>query len=187
MISVLIPNCKEEKIHNVVSETEKHIEDVQIIVCCDPGRKGKGWAIRQGLGVAEGEIICFIDGDMDIHPRMIKRLLPFLDDYDIVVGRKVHRNSIPRRILTVLSRLWVRSIFNVKYDTQTGIKVFKRWALPEWETDGFMFDAEILAKAYLAGRKIVEVPVEVVTTKKAKFSSILSCLKETIKVKQKLC
>lgn len=187
MISILIPSKNEPNSGAMIKATESCFPYSQIITCNDRYGYGKGWAVREALKYAEGAIICFIDGDLDIHPRMIYRLLPFLDDYDIVVGRKVHRNNILRRAITVLSRIWVRAIFNVKYDTQTGIKVFKREALPEWETDGWMFDAEIMARACISGKKIIEVPVETTTSKNAKVSSILKCLIETIKIKQSLC
>jgi len=52
-----------------------------------------------------------------------------------------------RRIITFLSRLWIKTIFGIPVETQTGIKLFDMYAIPKFETKGFAFDIEILFKA----------------------------------------
>lgn len=186
MMSILIPSHMEPKIHLMLEETEKCFPDAQIIVCNDRYGKGKGWALRQALQEAHGDIICFIDGDMDISARMINRLIPFLDDYDIVIGKKQIRRSLSRRILTRLSRFYIKTFFGLSCDTQTGIKLFKRYALLDWQSDSFIFDLEILSKARIAGLQIIEVPVEVTdhgaSSKPMKFKNIIRSFKESLKV-----
>jgi glycosyltransferase involved in cell wall biosynthesis len=187
MISILIPCRNEPKIHDLIKEIERLFpQDSQIIVCNDREGKGKGWAVRQALKAAEGDIICFIDGDFDIHPKMINRLIPFLDNYDVIVGRKEIRGRIARKTVTFLSRIFIRLLFNLNIDTQTGIKVFTREAIPDWENDGFLFDVEILIKAKNAGFKIVEVPVEVTpygaTSKTIRSKNVFKCFLEALKI-----
>jgi len=186
MISILIP-CKEEpNIVDVLEECEKQYPACQTIVCNDRDGRGKGWAVREALKHATGEYIGFIDGDMDIHPRMFQRLIPFLEDYDIVIGKKQIRGSLTRRMVTRVSRAMIRILFRMDYDSQTGIKLFKREAIPEWDEDGYMFDLEIITKAHDAGFKIIEVPVEVTpygsTSKKIKGKGILRCFCSMIKI-----
>lgn len=187
MITFIIPNRNEPRVKEVVNHIHKQFPAekfpaLQVIVSDDPEGKGKGWAIRRGIFKARNQIICLIDGDMDIHPRMAHRLLPFLLDYHIVVGKKQIRGLLSRRILTALSRLYIWSLFGLNIDTQTGIKLFRRQAIPYFETDGYMFDLEILVKAKKAGVRIIEVPVEANIERKMKLSSILKCFAESLKI-----
>jgi glycosyltransferase involved in cell wall biosynthesis len=166
----------------MIIETEMQFPGAQIIIANDRYRKGKGWAVREALKQATGDFICFIDGDMDIHPRMIWRLLTFIDDYDIIVGTKKINGLLSRRILTFLSRIYIKILFNIDVETQTGIKIFKREALLPWKTDSFAFDIEILRNAKKQGFRMIEVPVETNITRKAKFKSIWKCLVDSFKI-----
>ena len=40
---------------------------------------GKGHALKKGFQYAEGRYICFLDGDLDIHPRIIKSFIEIMD------------------------------------------------------------------------------------------------------------
>lgn len=181
-ITFILPNHNEEKIHWVIQEIEKLFDDCQIIITCDRYGKGKGWAIRQAVEHIEGDIVCFLDGDGDIHPRMVLRMLPFLEDYDIVLGKKQIRGLLSRRILTRLSRWLIYLMFGFAFDTQTGIKLFNYNTLPRWDSNSFAFDLEVLAKARNAGWSIAEVPVDVTIQRKMHTRSILSCLFEAFKI-----
>jgi glycosyltransferase involved in cell wall biosynthesis len=181
-LSILIPSRVEPNIVRMLMETEECFPGAEIIVAQDRDSRGKGWAIRTALEQATGDIICFIDADLDIHPRMIFRLIPFIDDYDIVVGTKGLTGIPSRKILTWLSRWYIRFMFGLSVDTQTGIKMFHVKHLPNWKTDGFCFDVEILAKAQRNGSRMIEVPIEAVHSKKMAAKSVLKTLKESIKI-----
>lgn len=181
-LSILIPSATEPNILKMITETEKLFPEAQIIIANDRYRKGKGWAIREALSQATGENIVFIDGDMDIHPRVIRRMLPLLKSYDIVVGKKETKAMLSRHILTILSRIYIWFVFRIPVDTQTGVKAFKRRAIPSWETDSFAFDIEILSKAKNNGCSMVEVPVRAERTKRMAARSILHTLLESFKV-----
>lgn len=174
MISIIMPSALEENVHDMLVETEECFPDAQIIVSTDRDRRGKGWAIRQGLLIAKGDIIVFIDGDGDISPKMITRLLHHLDEFDIVVGTKNTRLLLSRWILTCLSRIYISLMFGIPVDSQTGIKIFKRKALPDWEENSFSFPLEILAKA--KEFKMFEVIIETRAARKMKLKSIIAAL-----------
>lgn len=188
MISVVIPNHNEENIHQVISDIEKVLQyyEVEIIIAVDREARGKGWAVRQAVNESKGDVVVFIDGDGDINPKMILRLLPHLNEFDIVVGKKDVHKMISRWMITILSRLYIRLFFGIKVDTQTGIKVFKRKALPDWETDGFAFDIEILAKAKLQNINMYEVTVEANVLRKMSQTAILKTFLDSIKIWIKL-
>lgn len=191
MLSIILPNHNEPNIQYFVREIEGRFPESQIIVTCDSESKGKGWALRQALEHAKGSEIAFIDGDGEIPARMLSRLLPFLEDFDVVVGSKRITKSPPRRkIMTHLTRLWFRFLFGVQVDTQTGIKLFRRESLDlmgrYWESNGFIYDVEVIANLQRLGLKIVEVPVEVEIKRQLAFKTIFRIFGESLWLKWRL-
>ena len=187
MISFILPNRNEEKIHDVISGIEALGYDSEIIVAVDRYSRGKGWAVREALRHAKGEIVCFLDADGDINPKMVKRLIPHLDEFDIVVGKKDTRGRWDRYILTLLSRLFIYILFKIPCDTQTGIKVFRRYVLRHgWRCNNFAFDIEILARAKYSEFTMYEVTVEANVSKRMSFRSIWRTLLETIKIRKEV-
>lgn len=191
MLSIILPNHNEENIHNFIREVENRLPVYEIIVSSDSESKGKGWCIRQALNLAKGDQIAFLDGDGDIPARMLLRMLPFLEDFDVVVGSKRITNSPPRRkVMTRLTRWWFKVLFGVKVDTQTGIKVFKREALEAlnncWESNGFIFDVEILANLQRLRYRMVEVPIECEIRRQLAFKTIFRIFGESLWLKSRL-
>lgn len=187
-LSIIIPNHKERRLMEVYACCKKLFPQAQIILSDDLESKGKGYAIREGLKHATGDIICFLDGDMDIHPIELFKLLNEVDEYSIVIGNRFYRASISRRILNLGYKflLWLLFGFSFSIDTQAGIKVFHRYVLSNWQTDSFAFDIEILAKAIKTGYRVKQVPVisEIRRTKNIKV--IWNTFIETIKVRQRI-
>jgi len=182
-ISIIIPSCAEKNIGIMKVKCRALFPEAQIIIGNDVEKRGKGYIIKDSIYKSLHGIIVFIDGDMDIEPRMINRLLPFIDDFDIVVGSKsIGGYPFRRKLLTWLSRIYIKLLFNLDCDTQTGIKAFKRYKIPEWHISGFAFDMEVLAKAKRLGLSMVEVPVEAKSTKQKSIGVVWRTLLESLKI-----
>ncbi len=137
-----------------------------------PVNGGKGNAQRKAFEMTRGEIVCFLDGDLDIHPKHIPPFVQILknDHTQVVIGSKRHPESrieypLRRRFLSSGYEMFVRALFGLQVkDTQTGIKVFRRSVLEEVLPMGlvkrYAFDAELLILAKRMGFKIVEAPIE---------------------------
>ncbi len=136
--------------------------------------KGKGYAVRFGMGQSKGDIIGFIDSGMDLNPNGLAMLLEHFEWYnaDIIVGSKRHPVSKvyypwQRKLLSIGYQFLVYLLFGLKIrDTQVGMKFFKREVLekvlPRLLVKAFAFDVEILAVAnYLKYTRIYEAPVEI--------------------------
>src|SRR5256885_1556523 len=56
---------------------------------------GKGYALRCGVAHSSGELVTFIDADMELDPRYIKPFLAVMDAFgcDAVIGSKRHPMS----------------------------------------------------------------------------------------------
>jgi len=183
MISVIVPSHNEPKIYELMEEIEQEIGPSQIVVCNDRYGKGKGWAVRQAMEQATGDTILYIDGDGDISPFEIKKVLAYLGEYDVVVAKKNLPKRLDRTILTLLSRSWLWLLFGFWIDTQTGLKGFTY--KPEWRTDGWAFDVEILAKARLAGKSMIEIPIKACVSDSKSLKDIWRTLLETIRIKSR--
>jgi len=153
---------------------------LQLITFNDHDSHGKGYAVRHAMLCVTGDLVCFMDADGDIHPKMLFRLLPFIADYDIVVGVKPISGHWSRRLLTFFSRMYLAVAFGVKCDTQTGIKLFRRDAIQPWYSDGWLFDLEILSMAMKRDLRMVEVPVDATPSKKMHFTSIWKTFRESV-------
>ena len=185
MLSIILPNHNETAIDDFIQEIEQKLPVHEIIVSKDSESRGKGWAIREALNNAKGDQIAFLDGDGEIPARMLLRLLPFLEDFDVVVGSKrITKSPLRRKVMTHVTRIWFRLLFGVQVDTQTGIKLFKKVALDSidncWESNGFIFDVEILANLQKKGFKIVEVPIECEIKRQVAFKTIFKITGESI-------
>lgn len=183
--SIIIPNHNEERIKEIKRLIFILFPKAEIIVSNDPSGKGKGWAIREGIKRATGDVLCFIDGDMEIHPSDIYKLLKHINDYDIVIANKNTKIlSLRRKIVSLGYRVFVRLFFSLPInDSQTGLKIWHKYAIPSFVTDGFAFDIEMLSKAHKAGYTIKEVAIEVKMARKVKLKHIWTTLIDTIKVK----
>lgn len=166
-----------------LSICKKLFPDAQVICSMDRGGRGKGWAIRKGVLASCHDIIVFLDADMDIHPRMIKRLLPFLEDYDIVVGCKgISGLPLSRKLITLASRIYIKLLFWLDVDTQSGIKAMHKHAITLWKTNGFAFDMEFLATAKKKGLKMAEVNIIAQVSKKKSLGVLCDTLGESLRI-----
>ena len=179
--------------------TDKTVEIIQnlasknnrIKLVSNPERLGKGKAIRNAIVHAEKKYIGYMDADLSADPSEFKRLLGYIDKFDIVVGSRILRGELPP-----IERPFIRSFLSSCYsklfrilfwgvtvhDPQCGLKLFNsniaQSLLTQIETNGFAFDCEVIAKASNLGFTIKEVPI----IWKHHYGSKVSILPEIMKM-----
>jgi glycosyltransferase involved in cell wall biosynthesis len=137
-----------------------------------PMNIGKGFALSLGVDQSVGDLVTFIDADMELDPANIKGFIELMqmNGCDAVIGSKRHPMSkvaYPefRRLQSAVYQLLVRLLFNLNVrDTQTGLKLFRRQvladAVPLLAIKKFAFDLELLVVASQLGyRNICEAPI----------------------------
>ena len=157
---------------NTVSEARRASTDIGSIKVVEySNNAGKGHALKSGFVYATGELVAFLDADLDIHPRQIQTLFHTMDkiNADVVIGSKYHSASkvnTPRRrkLISFIYKLILFVLFRLPLrDTQTGLKLFKTEVLkkvfPKVVCKRFAFDVELLANAHHIGYKISECPI----------------------------
>jgi glycosyltransferase involved in cell wall biosynthesis len=143
--------------------------DVALVYRNEPVNRGKGWCLRQGIGLASGQVVVVHDADLECDPADHAAMLePILDDRaDVVYGSRFltgakrtswwHRGA--NRGLTQLMNLCSGLRLT---DMHTGLKMFRTELLrgaPLVE-DRFGFCPEVTARlAKVQGVRWAEVPV----------------------------
>jgi glycosyltransferase involved in cell wall biosynthesis len=151
----------------------RSVESPRVTVLSYAVNMGKGHALSCGVRQVSGELVTFIDADMELNPKEIRTFVNLLESggHDVVVGSKRHRQSrveypLFRRLQSMAYQLLVRVLFSLRVrDTQTGLKLFRREvlaeAVPLLAVKRFAFDLELLVVAHHLGyRRIVEAPIE---------------------------
>ncbi len=147
-------------------------EHPQVRVLQNPGNRGKGYAVRNGMMNAHGEILLFTDADLSSPISEASKLFAALDKgADVAIGSRwldptlqFQRQSLQRQALSRLYNIFLRMVLLFPYrDTQCGFKAFTRRAaekiFPQQRVTRWGFDPEILFLAHRLGLKVAEVPV----------------------------
>lgn len=157
----------------------------------NPGNKGKGYSVRNGMLQAAGEIVMFTDADLSAPMEEAERLIAALaDGADVAIGsrwldrtRQTIHQPLYRQFFGRCFNWITRTIMGLPFkDTQCGFKAFKR---PAAQTifrlqtiERWGFDPEILFIA----RKLKYVVREVPVTWGHDERSRMSYLKDGIKM-----
>ncbi|HEY0162584.1 MAG TPA: dolichyl-phosphate beta-glucosyltransferase [Edaphobacter sp.] len=138
----------------------------------NPGNRGKGYSVRNGLLQAAGEIVMFTDADLSAPMEEAERLIISLrEGADVAIGsrwldraRQTIHQPLYRQFFGRCFNWITRTVMGLPFkDTQCGFKAFRRDAaqvifrLQTIERWGF--DPEILFIAQKLGFVIREVPV----------------------------
>jgi dolichol-phosphate mannosyltransferase len=154
--------------------------------------RGKGYAVRQGILQSLGEVVMFLDGDLDISPDLIKDYVEKLDKYDLVIASKRHAGS---NVKVPTSRMIMSRAFNLivnlatgihQSDTQAGFKVGKgeimRTIFRNVNVNRYAFDIELFTIASVLHYRIHEMPVIMKIDRRFKLKDILRMSIDLIKI-----
>lgn len=156
---------------NVVNRYRELSPSIQLV--SNPGNRGKGYAVRNGMLKAKGEWRLFTDSDLSSPIEELEKLLEAAERENAKVAfgsRALNRSLISvrqpfvrefsGRFFNLIMRLFTGLPFQ---DTQCGFKLYHSTAaqavFSRQLLDGFGFDVEDLFLARKLGFKCVEVPV----------------------------
>jgi glycosyltransferase involved in cell wall biosynthesis len=144
------------------------LEEVRVVR--QPANRGKGAAVRTGIGQTQGAIVVIQDADLEYDPRDLPKLLdPLLEGIaDVVYGTRLRGGEPQRahlfwhyagnRFLSLLTNL----LFNTTIsDMEVGYKAFDGDLIRSLElrSDDFAFEAEVTAKILRRRVRLYEVPI----------------------------
>jgi glycosyltransferase involved in cell wall biosynthesis len=154
----------------VVRAFAAHNPEVRLIE--NPGNRGKGYSVRNGILQAQGEVVMFTDSDLSAPIEEAPRLFAAIAaGADIAIGsrwletdRQTIRQPLYRQFFGRCFNAVTRLVMGLRFaDTQCGFKAFTRTAAQtvfQLQTiERWGFDPEILFIALKRGLRVVEVPV----------------------------
>jgi dolichyl-phosphate beta-glucosyltransferase len=147
-------------------------EDPTLRLVENPGNRGKGYSVRNGMLTARGRIVLFSDADLSSPIEEAPKLFHALDEgADIAIGSRwlraetqTQRQPLHRQLFGRIFNLILRLTLGLRFkDTQCGFKAFKQPAVqaifPLQKIERWGFDPEILFLAKKLKFKVQEVPV----------------------------
>jgi glycosyltransferase involved in cell wall biosynthesis len=139
-------------------------EDSHVKVVHHQTNRGYGGAVISGIRAATQPYVMLADGDGQFDPKEVARLAAFVPEYDVVVGKRIHRaDPLMRRINGKAWTMLVRVVLGIGIsDIDCGFKLFKREFLDgmELRAHGAMISTELMARVAARGAKIKEVGVQ---------------------------
>ncbi|MBO5938965.1 MAG: glycosyltransferase [Clostridia bacterium] len=170
----------------------------------DPQNHGKGFAVRNAMLAAEGELVMFTDADLAYGTEVIGRIYDFYTEQSknvhlILGSRNLHKDGYEgyRPTRKLMSKIYLRALglvggFRLS-DSQCGCKAFRRDAARDifcrCEVNGYAFDFEAILWAELLGWKISEFPVKVLSHDDSKvhiFRDSFRMFRDLIKIRKRI-
>ncbi|MHC1605501.1 MAG: glycosyltransferase family 2 protein [Candidatus Methanofastidiosia archaeon] len=133
--------------------------------------EGKGRAMITGIPKATGDIVVFIDGDLQHRPEDIPKLVEPIQngEFDMVIGsRRIgSRTKMPiiRRLSNKLTNIIIRMSTGLEIsDTQSGFRAIKREYLSQMKLESrrYEIETEILVWASRLRLRVGEVHIDLV-------------------------
>lgn len=144
---------------------EKLASQFPVRVSTKRGSRGKAYSLLEGFDKARYQLICMIDADLQYPPEAIVPMYKLLTDKqaDVVISERVNKEtSILRKISSkTFNFFFVKLLFGISYDTQSGLKLFRKEILNNFEMtpSPWSFDLEFLVRSLENKRLILSMPI----------------------------
>ena len=169
-----------------VGIVERYAKDnPRMRLIANPGNRGKGYSVRNGMLQAAGEILLFSDADLSSPIEEAPKLFDAIaKGADVAIGSRwlqaklqTQRQPLYRQLFGRIFNRLLRTMLALPFkDTQCGFKAFTRQAaqaiFPLQRIERWGFDPEVLFLARRFGFRIVEVPVEWAHREGTRFSPL---------------
>ncbi len=156
----------------------------------NPGNRGKGYSVRNGMLHAKGDVLLFTDADLSSPIYEATKLFAAIDQgAEVAIGSRwlqadlqTERQPWYRQLYGRLFNFALRMVLGLKYrDTQCGFKAFTRAAVQtvfsRQRVERWGFDPELLFLANKFKLRAAEVPVEWAHDHRSKVSPLRDGLK----------
>jgi glycosyltransferase involved in cell wall biosynthesis len=173
--------------------------DPRVRLLENPGNRGKGYSVRNGMLHARGELLFFTDADLSSPVEEVVKLAAAIRaGADVAIGSRwlrpemmSERQPLARQFMGRSFNLFMHLSLGLRFkDTQCGLKAFTRRAaleiFPRQHIERWGFDGELLFLAARLGLQVAEVPVAWAHDDRSKIHPIqdgVQMVKEALQVR----
>jgi glycosyltransferase AglD len=164
---VFVDDVSRDRTRGVIEELHRRHPTTAIQIVLHDTNRGRGGSVSDGFRAARGEIVGYLDVDLEVHARYIPSLVKAIrKGADVATVRRVYAFQVAALDRYFMSRgySWlVRRLLGTRLrDTETGYKFFRRDTvlpmLDEILDTRWFWDTEFMIRAERRGFRIVEVP-----------------------------
>ena len=162
---IIIDDCSIDGTAKTISALSKKYPQLRVYLHSQ--NIGRGGTVSEGIKKARGEVVGFIDIDLEV-PQwyILPAYILIKNGHDIVTANRIYRIELKGIVRWILNRgynLLVRNFLNVPFrDTEAGFKFFNKkmviTILDEIKDTGWFWDTEVIVRSFLKGYKIKELP-----------------------------
>jgi glycosyltransferase involved in cell wall biosynthesis len=185
---IVVNDGSRDNTADVVRAIMLHAPEIRMLE--NPGNRGKGYSVRNGMLNARGDILLFSDADFSSPIYESIKLIGALEQgADLAFGSRwllaetqTQRQSLLRQFVGRAYNLLLRAVLGLPYkDTQCGFKACTRRAaeliFTRQQIEGWGFDPELLFIARKFGLKMTEVAVEWANDDRSKINPVVDGFK----------
>jgi glycosyltransferase involved in cell wall biosynthesis len=167
---IVVDDGSSDDTAQIVNRYAAQYPDLRLIQ--NPGNRGKGYSVRNGMLHARGKVLLFSDADLSSPIAEADKLFAAIaNGADIAIGSRwlkselqAKRQPLFRQVLGRIFNLALRLLLGLNFkDTQCGFKAFTHRAaqtvFPPQQIERWGFDPELLYLARKHGLAVAEVPV----------------------------
>jgi glycosyltransferase involved in cell wall biosynthesis len=164
---LFVDDVSRDRTRAVIAQIVAAHPGLQARVILHERNQGRGATVTDGFRAARGEIVGYLDVDLEVHARYIPSLVRAIErGADVATVRRIYAfqlRSMDRYFMSRGYSFLVRRLLKVKvHDTETGYKFFRRErllpVLDEIEDGGWFWDTEFMVRALRHGLRLVEIP-----------------------------
>ncbi len=175
---IVVDGCSIDGTLEILDAEEKQ-PDTQVIR--QPGRMGRGSALKEGIAAATGDVIIFQDADLELDPADYPSLLEPIETgrAKVVFGSRFLNGKPNMSFLQYWGNRVMNIAVNLLYrtrltDVETCYQVFRRECVQgiELKANDFAFTVELTVKLIKAGFEILEIPIQYIPRGRAEGKKI---------------
>jgi glycosyltransferase involved in cell wall biosynthesis len=164
---IFVDDCSRDRTREIIDALIARYSDKAFRRLLHEHNKGRGGTVADGIRMARGDVVGYIDIDLEVHARYIPQMvLTIQNGADVATALRVYK--IQPRLFNrfILSQGYVRLMRRLLQvdlmDTETGFKFFDRKrimpVLEQTQDERWFWDTEIMVRSSLKGYRIEEIP-----------------------------
>lgn len=165
---IIVDDASRDKTIDVIKQIADEFKQVDVKTIYHQHNAGRGATVADGIRRSRGRVVGFLDIDLETSEQYIPTFYwKITEGAEVAIADRNYEFALNKIVRFIASRVYARLVRTILHspfiDTEAGYKFFNREkilpVLRNVKDKHWFWDTEIVMRSYLAGLKIVEVPV----------------------------